>query len=130
MNNKRLDEIYKQILIYVKEDNFFDKYDHYLAEFKKYLTTEDLESLSTIFKSEHLKMLDAEVPKIANPVQAIFDLVADIQLAKKTLIKYLAFEAVIFERDKYYAKSSMCKACKEIRLNAFAKYERMKSLLC
>lgn len=132
MNNKRLDEIYKQILSYLEDPSFYKKYDHYLDKFKKYLTSEDLEKFYQIFKDNnlHLHMLICDLPNNFDTVESIFKLIVSIYDSKKILIKFLAMEAIIFERDKYYAKSTMCKACKEIRLNAFAKYERMKNLLC
>lgn len=130
MNNKRLDEIYKQILSYLEDPSFYEKYEHYLDKFKKYLQLKNDGKLTNIFNSEYLKFIRKEAPDIENSVKGIFDLVINIHLEKKQLINYLAYEAILFERDKYYAKSTMCKTCKKIRLNAFAKYERMKSLLC
>lgn len=129
MNNKRLDEIYKQILSYLEDPSFYEKYEHYLDKFKKYLQSKNDSKLTNIFNSEYLKFIRQEAPYIGNSVKGIFNLLVEIHLQKKKLSQNLCYEALLFERDKYYAKSSMCKACKEIRLNAFAQYERMKNIL-
>lgn len=131
MKNKRLDELYKQILVDLIEDPSFDiNYDKHLEKFKKSLTEEDIKNFSKIFKYKNLRMVTGEIPKTLDPIEGAFKILIDIHNSKKLLSKLLCLEAIVFERDKYYAKSTMCKACKEIRLRSFANYEKVKSLLC
>lgn len=125
MNNKRMDEIYKQIVAKLPEYDI--NHNNYLKDFKKLLNDDDIKKIYNIFKSKKMRVLGGEIPKTLEPVEGVLKLIVDIHNSKKLLAKLLAMEAIVFERDKYYAKSSMCKACKEIRLNAFAKYERIKS---
>ena len=78
MNNKRLDEIYKQILSYLEDPCFYEKYDHYLDKFKKYLQSKNDGKLTNIFNSEYLKFIRQEAPYIENSVKGIFNLLVEI----------------------------------------------------
>lgn len=126
MTNKRLDGIYQELVKDIEKGDLNEP-NEILKKFKKSLTQEDLARFYKLLKDKDIgKLIHGEVPYDG---EGVFNIVGQIEHGMMQITTLLALEAILFDRDKYHAKSSMCKFCKKVRMQAFGKYERIKALL-